>query len=143
LTSSAQTQISNIINGTTTLTGTTKITTLQVLNKQTLDSAVLVTGSASYTFPLAEMYYISVASAQTINLPAITSTSVGVRVIFRRCPATASTTIITFAVTGGSQLIYNLANTGANSQALLGSGVFSVTLCGGFLTASTYAWFVV
>lgn len=143
LTSSAQTQISNIINGTTTLTGTTKITTLQVLNKQTLCSPVLTGGSASYTFPMAEMYYISVSGPQTITLPAITTTSVGVKVIFRRAPSTGSTIVITFNVSGGTQLIYNLSNTGANSVALLASGVFSVTLCAGFLTASTYAWYVI
>jgi hypothetical protein len=116
---------------------------LQLVDRQSLGSAVLVTGSTSLSIPLAEQYYISVASAQTINLPAITATSVGIRVIFRRAPATGSTIVITFAVTGGTQLIYNLANSGSNSVALLGSGVFSVELCSGFLTASTYAWYVV
>jgi hypothetical protein len=143
LTSSAQTQISNILNGTSLFTGTTRINTLQLIGRQTLGSAVLVGGSTALSIPLAEQYYISVSSVQTINLPAITATGVGIRVIFRRCPATASTTVITFAVSGGTQLIYNLANTGANSVALLSSGVFSVELCSGFLTASTYAWFVV
>lgn len=143
LTSSAQTQISNILNGTSIFTGTTRINTLQLVDRQTLGSAVLITGSTSLSMPLAQQYFISVTGPQTINLPAITATSVGIRVIFRRAPATASTTVITFAVTGGTQLIYNLANTGANSIALLSSGVFSVELCSGFLTASTYAWYVV
>ena len=143
LTSSAQTQISNILNGTSIFTGTTRINTLQLVDRQSLGSAVLITGSTTLSIPLAEQYYISVSSAQTINLPAITATSVGMRVIFRRAPATGSTIVITFAVTGGTQLIYNLANSGSNSVALLGSGVFSVELCSGFLTASTYAWYVV
>lgn len=143
LTSSAQTQISNILNGTSLFTGTTRINTLQLIDRQTLGSAVLIIGSTSLSIPLAQQYFISVSSVQTINLPAITATSVGIRVRFRRAPATASNIVITFAVTGGTQLIYNLANTGANSVALLGSGVFSVELCSGFLTASTYAWYVV
>jgi hypothetical protein len=143
LTSSAQTQISNILNGTSLFTGTTRINTLQLIDRQTIGSAVLTGGSTSLSIPLAQQYFISVASAQTINLPALTATSVGIRVIFRRAPSTASTTVITFAVSGGTQLIYNLANTGANSVALLSSGVFKVELCSGFLTASTYAWYVV
>ena len=116
---------------------------MQLVDRQSLGSSVLITGSTSLSIPLAEQYYISVSSAQTVNLPAITATSVGIRVIFRRAQATASSTVITFAVTGGTQLIYNLSNTGSNSQALLASGVFRVELCSGFLTVNTYAWYVV
>jgi len=136
VTSNIQTQINNILNG------TSSFASLPVSNKVTLTSNALVTGSTTLSFPLAEMYSINVAGPQTITLPSISSgANVGVKVIFRN---TGTTYAITFQVSGGTQLIYDLTNTGANSQVLLPLNTYSVTLCSMFVSStSTYAWFVV
>jgi hypothetical protein len=115
---------------------------LTISDKYSIGTNVLVGGSATYTFPLSSSYAINVSAPQTITLPQIISgANIGTFVIFRNVGSAFN---ITFQVSGGTQLIYDLTNTGANSQLLLPSGTNSVTLCAMFVSSPfTYAWYVI
>ena len=136
-TSNIQTQFGHILGGTTGFTG------LRLTNKYLLSNMSLITAATVLTFPTNQFYSINSASAITITLPLINNLqNCGVTITFRRT-ITASVAI-SFTVSGGTQLIYNLANTSGNTMALLPSGSHCCTIASLYQSSiSTYAWYQV
>lgn len=131
LTSSAQTQINNIINGTTAL----------IINNQNIreSSPTLVTGTTLNlsTGVLYDVYSFSVTATCTVTLPTITAANLGQRITFRRVAGTTTITVISSATN-----VYPTTSLTAQTT-ILASGGYSTTIFSAVLSATpTYGWFI-
>jgi len=140
LTSNVQTQINNM------LSGTTGFGNVKLNNKYWISGCAVITANISLTtYPIGnEFWSINVSSAITITLPTIAAANLGTCITFRRT-AGSTTAPISFVVTGGTQSIFNLQNVGnITAQVLIPSGSYSCTLAAlNASSTSTFAWYQV
>jgi hypothetical protein len=147
LTSSAQTQISNILNGTTPHTGTVSFANISTSGTALVEdqyihlSAAPITGTFTVASPYYEIYPVAPAGAFTITLPTPAAALIGIKITFRR------TNTNTSAIT--SSAYYPLTSNSATTTALLTASATtaagnSITLCCLQNSATpTYAWMAV
>lgn len=131
LSSNAQTQITNIVNGTTAIT----------VNGQSIRkcSPTLVTGTTLNltTGTIYDVYSISITATLTITLPTITASNVGQRFSFRRVAGTTTITAVSSATN-----IYPTTSFTAQTTILASAG-YSTTIFSALLSATpTYGWFI-
>lgn len=124
----------SVFNGLATITG-------QYVHQA---SPTLITAATTLSSPYYETYSVNNgATAFTITIPTITSTNVGISFLFRRISTATTTTVISFGVAGGTQLIYNLTNGGGtNVLAAMASGVYIVRLVAVQQSTGVYAYYM-
>lgn len=131
LSSNAQTQITNIINGTTAIT----------VNNQNIrkSSPTLVTGTTLNlsSGTIYDVYSIAITATLTITLPTITASNLGQRISFRRVGPTTTIT----AISSATNIYPTTSNTAQTT--ILASGGYSTTIFSAVLTSTpTYGWFI-